>query len=164
MFYYSQKLEKIRNVLQTNMYPPKFNKKRWKYVKANCYAYALDLPISDWKKSIFIPGCIGEENAEKEIWTEVTDKIKKDLNFLGISYREDDGVLYKGEWRIAIYYIPTPYDWPIGFHIARQDGDGCWSEKPSWKAKVRRFKKKTDTPPDLSKYGPKLESILILSK
>lgn len=164
MSYYSRKLENIRKALKTNIYPSKFNKKRWKYVKTNCYAYALDLLINDRKKEIFIPGCISDENAEKVVWTDVTGEVKKDLDFLGISYRENDEALYKGEWRIAIYYIPTPHDWPIGFHIVRQDEDGYWSEKPSWKAKVTRFKKKTDTPPDLSKYGPKLESVLILSK
>lgn len=164
MSYYSQTLENIRKVLRTNMYPPRFNKKRWKYVKVNCYAYALDLPINDRKKLIFIPGCICDENAEKAVYTDVTGEVKKNLDFLGISYREDDGNLYKGEWRIAIYYIPTFHDLPIGFHIVRQDEDGCWSEKPSWKAKISRFDEKTDTPPELSKYGPKLESVLILSK
>ncbi|MBO5478825.1 MAG: hypothetical protein J6A04_03815 [Clostridia bacterium] len=164
MSYYSQKLENIREILQSNVYPPKFNAKRWKHVKVNCYAYALDLPINDKEKLIFIPGRICDKNAEKVIWTDVTSKVKRDLESLGISYREDDGILYEGEWRIAIYYIPTPHDYPISFHFVRQDDDGFWSEKPSWEAKIRRFLQKTDTPPDLSEYGPKLESVLILSK
>lgn len=163
MSYYSKKLENIREVLQTNTYPSKFNKKRWKYIKANSYAYALDLPINDRKKSIFIPGCICDENVEKEVMADVTGKVKKDLDFLGISYRGDNGVLYNGEWRIAIYFTATLHDCPIEFHFVRQDEDGAWSEKTSWKGKIRRFAKK-DTPPDLSKYGLRLEKILILSK
>ena len=92
--------------------------------------------------------------------------MKKDLEFLGISFREDkhETHLKPGEWRIAIYYRPTPHDWPIGFHLSRQDIDGIWSEKLSWKGKIQRIGEKSDKPHDLSKYDLYLESTLILSK
>jgi len=164
MSYYSRKVKKIRDILKTNQYPPEFNPERWKFIKCNCYAYALDLPVNDIAKKIFIPGCIADKNLEKEIWTGVSKRVEKDLDFLGISYREDDGKLYNGEYRIAIYYIPTPHDWPIGFHISRQDVNGEWSEKKSWKAKVQKIGEKGDKAPDISEYGPVLEKVLILSK
>ncbi len=89
--------------------------------------------------------------------------MKKEQNYVNIYLYDFICIIIK-LWRIAIYYIPAVHDCSIEFHIARQDEDGCWSEKPSWKAKISRFAEKTDTPPDLSKYGLKLENILILSK
>ena len=68
--------------------------KKWKTllgkaIYTNCYAYALDLIIPDHKQEIFIPGCISDSSTEKVLWTDVTGHVKKDLDFLGIEYRED---------------------------------------------------------------------------
>lgn len=166
MSYYSKKVQKIREILETNIYPTEYTPERWRWCKANCYAYALDIPVSDEKQLIWIPGCISNEKEEPYIFGEITERLKKDLEFLGISCRKDNGEsnLYEGEWRIAIYYRPTPHDWPIGFHISRQDIDEIWSEKPSWKGNVQRIGKKSDSPYDLSKHNLYLENVLILSK
>lgn len=166
MSYYSKKVQKIREILKSNTYPTKYMPKKWKWLKVNCYSYALDIPVNDPKKRIWIPGCISDENEEPYIFNEITERLKKDLDFLGISYREDNGEasLYNGEWRIAIYYRPTPHDWPIGFHISRQDEDRIWSEKPSWKRDVQRIGEKSDKPYDLSEHNLHLETVLILSK
>lgn len=167
MPYYERMTAKIKNVIKTNVYPPKFNKKRWKSVKhTNCYAYALDLTISDKKEQIFIPGCISNPDVIPAIFNpnELITRLKKDLDFLGLSYREDNGELKKGEWRIAFYSFPSFHDYPINFHFVRQDEDGCWSEKKSWKAMVSKEREKSDLPPDLSEYDGKLIGVLILSK
>lgn len=164
--YYVKKVKKIRTEISNNIYPPTFGCKKWRKRNRNCYAYSLDINISDPRKKIFIPGCISDEKVETEIYstTELISRLKADLDFLGISYRENTHEIYKGEWRIAIYFMPEPHDLPIDFHISRQDFDGIWSEKPSWKAKVAQTENKSDFPLDLSKYGLRLESVLILSK
>lgn len=167
MPYYEKIITKIKNVMNVNVYPPKFNKKRWKSIKhVNCYAYALDLPVRDRKTRIFIPGCISNPDVETAIFNpnELITRLKKDLDFLGLSYREDNGELKKGEWRIAFYSFPSFHDYPINFHFVRQDEDGCWSEKKSWKDMVSKEREKSDLPPDLSEYDGKLIGVLILSK
>lgn len=165
MSYYERKIRKIINSVEANRgFKPRFNPRKWKGKKLNCYAYALDIPIADEKKEIFFPGCICDKNASKDVWNDddIIGGIQRDLDFLKISYREDDGIIDKGEWKIAIYFIASYHDMPMGFHIARLDDDGCWSEKPSWKRKVQRIGEKGDTAPDLSEYGPELIKTLIL--
>ena len=103
MSYYERVTTKIKNVVKKNVYPPKFNKKRWRLIKqVNCYAYALDLPVRDRKMEIFIPGCISNPDVIPAIFNpnELITRLKEDLDFLGLSYREDNGKLKKGEWRI----------------------------------------------------------------
>ncbi len=89
---------------------------------------------------MWLPGCISDENLDKNIWStpDLIERLKKDLDFLGISYRDNSNNLLEGEWRIAIYYEPATHDFPIGFHISRQDIDGIWSEKPSWEGKIKK--------------------------
>lgn len=166
MSYYSRKINKIQQCLARNMNPPKFEPNKWKRVKINCYGYALDIPISDWKEEIWFPGCICSEKTDADIWSseELIERVKRDLNFLGISYRENEGELKEGEYRLAIYQLPSYHDCPIDFHFSRQDLDGVWSEKASWNAKIKREEEKSDIPPDLEKYGPILVGILIISK
>lgn len=165
MSYYERKIRKVINVVEsTRGFKPGFNPRKWKGKKLNCYAYALNIPITDERKEIFFPGCICDKNASKDMWTgnDIIEGIKKDLDFLKISYREDDGNIEKNEWKIAIYFVPSFHDMPIDFHVARLDDDGYWSEKTSWKGKVRRIGKKGNKAPDLSKYGPQLMKTLIL--
>lgn len=157
-------VNKIKKILEETVYPPSYTPKKWKRKKVNCYAYALDIPVNDIGKNIWIPGCISGKNTEKVIWNYITEYVKKDLDFLGIKYRENDENLRKGEYRIAIYFRPSIHVCPLGFHLSRQDDDGIWSEKPSWDGKVHKIGEKSDTPPDLSEYDLYLENILILSK
>lgn len=169
MSYHTKKVEKIRQIVGNNKYSPIYDEKKWKYCKVNCYAYALNIPVSDRKKLIWIPGCISNEQEEKSIFSsiELIERIKKDLEFLNFSYREEDAnsPLLNGEWRIAIYYGKAiSHDWPIDFHISRQDADGIWSEKPSWKGKVKKVGEKINKPCDLSKHRLYLAKVLIVSK
>ena len=96
--------KKIKDVLSKNTYPPNFSPEKWKNVKANCYAYALDIAVNDKRQEVWIPGCICDKKTKKGVWNSVTYNIKKDLDFLGILYRENDSYLKEGEYRIAIYY------------------------------------------------------------
>lgn len=164
--YHTKKTNQILFELKNNYCLPEYNPKKWDGLHTNCYAYALDIPVSDPIEQIWTPGQISSKKQNHHFFTRVTDEVKRDLDYLGISYRENDDSLRLGEWRIAIYYRPTFHDMPLGFHVSRQDSDGCWSEKTGWskKGKLQRFNSKTDTPPDLSEYNIHLESILILSK
>ena len=56
------------------------------------------------------------------------------------------------------------HDFPIDFHISRQDIDGIWSEKPSWEGKIEKIGDKSNIPPNLEKSHLYLKNILILSK
>ena len=163
--YHSRKIKQILDAIKGFSDPPIYNRKKWRGKRLNCYAYALDLDINDPKKSIWTPGQIASKNPKHQVYTNVTAQVKKDLDALGISYRENSKVLNPGEWRIAIYYKPSFHDWPIGFHFARQDADGLWSEKIDWsrRAKLNRYVA-VDEAPNFRDYGLRLESILILSK
>ena len=162
--YYAKKLKEIRENLETNTFPPFYDLYKWKGKKLNCYAYALDINVSDFWKKIWFPGQICNPSYDYALMSDVSGHVKKDLDFLGISYRENSERLNPGEWRIAIYDAPTPHDYPIEFHISRQDNNGIWSEKPSWKSKIENFAIPSNTPPDLSAYNLHLEEVLILSK
>lgn len=173
MNYYTNKIECIRKELENRNSIPKYEPQKWKKflikpIFTNCYAYALDLLIPDPKQEIFIPGCIHDCSSEKVVWSDVTGNVKKDLDFLGIKYRvADSSQLKLGEYRIAIYYIPTFHDMPLEFHMARQDESGEWSEKISWKGEVQKIGVKGDKPPVYpdtlhGPYGPKLDSVLII--
>ena len=165
----SKKIYRIREIIKQNTYPPsppESDINKWEKVMTttNCYAYALDVPIEDQNQDIWIPGCPRFSSGDVHIYSGVTKKIEQDLQFLGVSYREDNGILEEGEYRIAIYFRSTPHDWPIGFHVSRQDNTGRWSEKKSWDAVPSCIRDISDKPPDLSEHGFVLESVLILSK
>lgn len=165
MSYYSEIVERIqKEVKKVDKYPPSFTKKFIDLDRKNCYAYALNLNINDPEKRVLFPGCISDENEDPDIYSETSlmKRLKRDLNFLGFSYRENDIRLKEGEYRIAIYAFPTFHDCPIGFHISRQDKDCYWSEKPNWKASPRRLDYNGIDAPDIeSAY---FKTVLIIRK
>lgn len=175
MNYYTKKIECIRKELENKSSVPTYEPQKWKAllgkpIYTNCYAYALDLIIPDPKQEIFIPGCIGDYSSEKVLWSDVTGNVKKDLDFLGIQYREDDSSpLQPNEYRIALYYIPRLHDMPLPFHMARQDKNGEWSEKTGWKGIVQKIGAKGNNPPgyyDEHKgiFVPHLDSVLVIKR
>ena len=92
------------------------------------------------------------------------ERIKKDLEFLGFSFRCNDENLENNEYRIAIYAFSSFHDMPIGFHIARQDKDGYWSEKPNWKSKPRKIDYCGIDSPELINAEPFYKTVLIVKK
>ena len=166
-FFLDRKVAKVQKVVDKNQYPPTFNPKKWEKKRGyNCYAYALDVPVKDVFNKFWLPGVLSGISHSGKFFSVPTlvEHIKADIKTLGFSCREDDGILHKGEYKIAIYHIPSYYDIPIQFHMVRQDEDGRWSEKPSRNSEVMRFKGKSATPPDLSKYDAYLCEILIIKK
>lgn len=166
MRYYQKLIKKVIKKIKGNEYPPVFCLEKWKWIGCcNCYGYALNLNVNDRKKKFLIPGCISNFQRDSNIFweKELISRIEEDLDFLSINYRQENGIKpFEDEWKIAIYYAPSFHDWPVEFHIIRQDKDGSWSEKPNWKAKVRKLE--STTPPDLAEYGFRLVKVLVLSK
>ena len=144
MSYYSDKITEIKQKLQANKSVPAYEPKKWLIdgtpIFTNCYAYCLDLDVADPNTSIFIPGSISNEHASKSILSLGTliSNIWSDLQFLGISYRDNNGPLQSGEYRIGIYTGYTYPNQPISVHFVRQDNDGKWSEKFGWNGSVFR--------------------------
>ena len=167
-FFVNRKVAKVKKVVIGNSYPPLFDYEKWCEGKkgCNCYAYALDIPVRDGSKQFWNPGVISGNNPSGKSYSvfNLIENIKADIETLGFSYRKDECTLHDGEYRIAIYHIPTYHYMSVSFHMVRQDEDGRWSEKPSWNSKVNRFKEISVTPPDLSKYDAYLCETLIIKK
>ena len=166
MSYYSNIVQKVKAEVAKNNYPPIFESKIINLSVRNCYAYALNLEVSDPNKRVFLPGCISSESENVNIFdgSKLMDRLKRDLNFLGFAYRPNDKYLKGGEYRIAIYGLPTLHDMPIGFHISRQGKDGYWSEKRNWKAKPQRLNYCGTEAPKLDGVRPFFTEVLIIRK
>ena len=166
MSYYSSLVQQIKDKVLENNYPPVFKNDFLNFSKRNCYAYSLDLDVHDPKKIVLFPGCISskEENPDIYSWEKLLERLKRDLQFLGFTFRSNDDKLIENEYRIAIYAFPSFYDMPIGFHIARQDKDGYWSEKPNWNSKPRKLDYCGIECPELVDANPFNKKVLIIKK
>lgn len=166
MSYYSDLVELIKDEVTKNTYPPVFTNKLFDFSIRNCYAYALNLNVTDPKKRVLYPGCISSENEKLDIYSEkmLLKRLEKDLKFLGFTSRSNDKNLEESEYRIAIYAFPSFHDMPIGFHIARQDKDGFWSEKPNWKSKPRKLDYSGIDCPELIGAEAFYKTVLIIKK
>jgi hypothetical protein len=166
MSYYSNIVQKVKAAVAKNSYPPIFESKIINLSIRNCYAYALNLEVSDPNKRVFLPGCISSESENVNIFdgSKLMDRLKRDLEFLGFTFRPNDEHLNDGEYRIAIYGLPTFHDMPIGFHISRQDKDGYWSEKRNWKAKPQKLDYCGIEAPKLDGVVPFKTEVLIIKR
>lgn len=164
--YYSKKIRAVQKKVRTIKYPLVYEPKKWRFIHAGSYAYALDLAVNDPKEQVLVPGCISSTilcKSNKSILNsnELVRRIKKDLKFLNIAYRHDDDMIWDDECRIAIYYKYSSYK--LKYRIVRQDDTGKWSEKQSWKRqKPVIVGEKNYEAPDLSKEGFKLAEVLVL--
>ena len=112
MSYYSDLIEQIKDEVKKNTYPPVFEKKIFDFSVRNCYAYALNLNVSDRMQRVLYPGCISSENEKTDIYSEkmLLERLEKDLEFLGFTFRPNDKNLEESEYRIAIYAFPSFHD------------------------------------------------------
>lgn len=164
MLEHSEIVQKIRHLINNRHYTPCFSPRDWKKTYANCYAYALDLNISDKKAQVFIPGRISNQYSNGFVMStrNLLAGVKRDLDFLGIPFRSNDNLeLKEGEYRIAIYYS-LDFTLSVEFHFARQDSNGNWSEKLGWEGKVKKAGKRGNTPPNFEKDNLVLLEVLIL--
>ncbi len=165
MSYYLKKIKVIQECLENNVYPPVYDKKKWRFISsANCYAYSLDIPISDPKKHIWLPGSLSDENIYKipiDSSMELIERLYSDLEFLGISYRDDTITIKDNEYRIEVYTFRSFHDYPIEFHFTRQDANGIWTEKTGWNGKIRVMDR---NPEIMERYNAIKTKTLILKK
>lgn len=149
---------------------PVFESQAWmapdgQHIYTNCYAYALNLPIIDKQQALFVPSVISNRDDIIEPWScqELVEGVLRDLDFLGISHRFDNGetICEDGEYRIAIYSAPSFHDYPLGFHFVRQDSNGEWSEKTGWDGIVQKIGTKGNTPPTYDN-GIRLAKVIIV--
>ena len=167
MSYYEKLVQQIKDEIIKNEYPPVFKEQVFNFLKRNCYAYALDLNVHDSKKRVLYPGCISNQEENPDIYSGamLLERLKRDLEFLGFTFRFNDKNLKDNEYRIAIYAFPSLcYDMPIGFHMARQDKDGYWSEKPNWNSEPRKLNYCGIEPPKLINAEPFQKDVLIIKK
>ena len=130
--YRSTKLEEVFRFFSENPNLLDFSDKVWKGIKANSYAYALNIPIDDSKKLFWVPGKISSSKISGELKDDLLTLVKKDLDCLGIKYRENSETLCDGEWRIAIYSYLNSDKKLAGYRFFRQNPNNTWAEKKSW--------------------------------
>ena len=165
MSYEEKFRQKVKESIINTDYPPSYGDKNWNFCILNCYAYALNVNISDPKRCMWVPGVISGKRTDLRFTENTYEWTLCDLDYLGFTYREDDGSpLNPGEYRIAFYYMYNFFVFPIGFHFIRQDSNGEWSEKPSWKDKVHKMNCFGNIPPDLEESNLFLEKVLVIAK
>lgn len=124
-------------------YPPEYKPEDWKREERSPYGYALNLKVADKKRKILIPGKISGEALTEDISSqkELMQRMKSDLDYLGLNYREDDTIIFEDEWRIAVYFNEKTGK----CHFARQDRiGGMWSEVLTWGGKIQRSNEPLD--------------------
>lgn len=165
MSYYSKKINAIKEYLDKNIYPPVYDKDKWKSIYyTNCYAYSLDIPVSDIRKQIWLPGCLKEENKYyKPIYSsrDLLERVYADLEFLGFSYRDDTPEINSDEYRIEIYCFRECYGYPLTFHFTRQDANGVWTQKLGWNKKIYEMDRELES---MERYNNIKVKTLVLKK
>ncbi len=140
--YRIRKLEEVRKMLLGKKYPPTFQPQLWRNVVfANCYAYALDLPVEDERHNFWFPGCISDPTCDRTITSqeELLSRLHQDLDLLGFQYQEANSKKITKEFLITVYEEEKKSDqYSLAFHFTRRDANEIWSHKPSWLKPVRR--------------------------
>lgn len=143
-------VERIRQEVLTNIYPPVFDRSKWEeiYSCRNCFAYALDIKQEEIIPVEFfqIPGRMLEEEKRQQFLKKkeplalkrrnvdsnirlapnvIWELILLEIEELGMQFRYVDinEILEEGEYRIAFCVGNRDC------HFLRQDKDGTWSHK-----------------------------------
>ena len=128
----------VKNVSASREFPPSFNPDEWNGKTFNCYAYCLDI-CANVVQHLINPGFLSRRHRN----------VCEDTKECIISHFLEDCLVLK------LKVIKTTFDEPIsdkaykiafylnddGYHCARQDSDGGWSEKEGWCGKIRRLNK-----------------------
>lgn len=139
---------RAKGIVDGTQYPPQIEKTNFSCF-ANCYGFALNLPLNDYKKEFLIPGCISDHKIDSSIFgrDELIARTKKDLDFLGLKYREidlkqkDNFSLTEKEYAIAIFIdVWKPFhDEGYNFHFLRTNSEGIWIGKDGWENKFSTY-------------------------
>ena len=108
MSYYSDLIEQIKDEVKKNTYPPVFEKKIFDFSVRNCYAYALNLNVSDRMQRVLYPGCISSENEKPDIYSEkmLLERLEKVSEPLILKWIKKFGKIIKERLKEEINNIP----------------------------------------------------------
>lgn len=132
-------LDFVKEIFSTRTIPPSFNPNEWKEKSFNCYAYCFDICtnlIGYRTNPGFLVGLdSGDYNYNKE---SLINFFKQDCNELNLHVAETtmDEEISDNEYKIALYLNSKG-----GFHCARQDANGQWSDKDGWCGSIEILKK-----------------------
>lgn len=152
-------INRAKEVINSQPIPPLYNPDDYNSLSFNCYAYALQLRI-DCKDYYISPGFMSRQiNGRYEIpYTKeyILESFKKDCELLGLHVFSSNisEPIRSDEYKIAVYIIEN-----YGFHFARLDSNGKWSEKPGWLNKIKIVKSVTE-----NEFGYKLIEVFRVSK
>ena len=156
---YQDFINRAKEIINNQPIPPLYNPDDYNNLSFNCYAYALQLCM-DCKNYYISPGFMSKQiNSRYDIpYTKeyIVDSFKKDCALLDLQVFPSTVLepLRSDEYKIAIYFIEN-----FGFHFARLDSNGKWSEKPGWLEKIRVVKSVTQ-----NKDGYKFIGVFRVSK
>lgn len=127
-----------RNISMSRKLPPSFNPEEWNEKTFNCYAYALDI-CANVVHRLINPGFLsrGQKNICEDTKECVIGHFLEDCIFLNLKAKKTtfDEPISSNEYKIAFYLKNN------GYHCARQDDDGGWSEKEGWCGDIERLNK-----------------------
>lgn len=157
---YQDFINHAKEVVNSQPFPPRYNPDDYKGKFFNCYAYALQLCM-DCKNYQISPGFMSKhiKNSRFEIPCTreyIIKNFQKDCEALGLQVLSSSisESIRANEYKIAVYFIED-----FGFHFARQDSNGKWSEKPGWINEIRIVESVTE-----NEFGYKLIGIFRVSK
>ena len=129
-------VEQLKNTILAQPFPPRYNPRKWKKKRFNCYAYVMQACMNLSGHDIW-PGFIskGDQNNYTDTKECVVASFKEDFEVLGLNVFPTTlkEKIEKNAYKIVVY-VNEGED----FHFARQDKDGQWSEKDGWTGKIRK--------------------------
>ena len=158
---YQDFITRAKNIVNNQPIPPLYNPDDYDSLYFNCYAYALQLCM-DCKDWYISPGFMSKQITSRyDIpYTKkyILESFKEDCELLGLQVFSSTILepIRSDEYKIAIYIIEN-----YGFHFARLDSNGKWSEKPGWlrENKIRIVESVTE-----NKNGYKFIGVFRVSK
>lgn len=156
---YEDFINRAKKVINNQPIPPQYNPDDYKDLSFNCYAYVLQLCL-DCKDYYISPGFMSKQiTGRYDIpFTEeyILTSFKEDCELLGLQALQSTIAepIRSDEYKIAVYIIED-----FGFHFARLDSNGNWSEKPGWLKEIKIVESVTE-----NEFGYKFIEVFRVSK
>lgn len=156
---YGDFINRAKEVVNNQPIPPLYSPDDYNGLSFNCYAYALQLCM-DCKDRFISPGFMSKQITSRYdipcTKESIIENFVKDCELLNLQVFTStiSEPIRSDEYKIAVYIIEN-----YGFHFARLDGNGNWSEKPGWLNKIKIVKSVTE-----NEFGYKLIGVFRVSK
>lgn len=117
-------LVRVREMIEDIQYPLDVEDQDWAhYPKANCYTYALGLPLDE---AFLIGDFIGDRMTQRNSMRETVMVFKEEVEELGF-WIDDCEVCEEVEE--GCFKVFLNFDDQNNYHLLRQNADGSWSRK-----------------------------------